>query len=329
MLEKIKKYAIVIFLTFLVWAWAFNALERSITRPATLVIASNPNSDIFATFDRPAPIEMNLEFKGTPDKIGKLIDRFDEGQENLEFKFNPENEKKESPYTLDILKFLNDHSKKRKLELEILKSSVEFVQVKVEKLEKRTLKIKCVDENDSEIIADNISPSTVDIFVRKGFTGDAKVILSDRDIEEASKDYVIRVPFVPLSPTDRREGRRVRIDLPAKELPTDTVQTQRIGYSFGKNIMGRYAIELVNADELTSSISIKGTEAAVDTFRNQKVHIFVVALDGDEKKDGIITRPVVFNFSQKDVANGDLRLAKDEPREAKFRLVKLPQTPPD
>lgn len=328
MAEKIKKYAIVIFLTFLVWAWAFNALERPITRPATLVISSNPDSSIYAIFDRPSPVEMNVEFKGTPDKIGELIDRFDEGQENLEFKFNPENEQKESPYTLHVLEFLRDHSKIRKLELEVLKTSVEFLQVTVEKLEKKTLEIKCVDEDGAEITAENISPSTVDIFVREGYTGDAIVVLSERDIEEASKDYVTKVPFVPLSPTDRREGRLVRIDLPAKELPTDTVQTQRIGYSFGKNLMGRYSIELVNADELTSSISIKGTEAAVDTFRNQKVHIFVVALDDDEKKDGIIQRPVVFNFSQKDVANGDIRLAKDEPTEAKFKLIKLPQTTP-
>ncbi|MCF7954164.1 MAG: hypothetical protein K9M75_00030 [Phycisphaerae bacterium] len=327
--EKIKKYAIVVFLTFLVWAWAFNALERSITRPATLVISSNPDSNIFATFDRPVPVEMNVEFKGTPDKIGRLIDRFDAGQENLEFKFNPENEKKESPYLLNVVEFLQNHSKTRKLELEVVKSSVESVQVKVEKLIKRPLKIKCVDESGAEIKAESITPSTVDIFVREGYTGDATVILSGRDIEEARKDYVIRIPYVELSPTDKRQGPPVRIDLPAIDLPTDSVQTQRIGYSFGKNIMGRYTIELQNPDELTSSISIKGTEAAVDTYRGQEIHIFVVALDGDEKKEGIITRPVVFNFSQKDVANGHIRLAKDEPREARFKLVKLPQTTPE
>ena len=48
-----------------------------------------------------------------------------------------------------------------------------------------------------------------------------------------------------------------------------------------------------------------------------------------EKKEGIVERAVVFNFSQKDVANGDIRLAKGEPEKAKFKLIKLPQTTPD
>ena len=58
MSEKIRKYAIVIFLTFLVWAWAFNELEKVETRPATLNIANSPDSDTLVTFDQPAPVEM-------------------------------------------------------------------------------------------------------------------------------------------------------------------------------------------------------------------------------------------------------------------------------
>ena len=327
--ERVKKYAIVIFLTLLVWAWAFNELESTVTRSATLVLSKNTNSDIFVTLAPQAPIEMNLQFKGTPDKITDLINRIDAGQEDLEFKFNPENEKKASPYTLDILDFLGDHSKIRKLELNVLTSSVEFVTVRVENLVKLPLKIKCVDENGAEIKAENIEPSIVHIYARDGYTGEATVVLSQRDITAARKDYVIRKPFVELAPNDRRVGEQVRIELPSEDLPDSPVQPTRIGYSMSENLIGKYKIEVQNKSDIVRTLVLKATADALETYKSQQVHIFIVALDGDEKNDGIITRAVKFNFSLDDVANGRIRLAKDEQREAKFKLVKLPQTPSD
>lgn len=327
MAEKIRKYAIVIFLTFLVWAWAFNELEKVETRPATLDIAKSMDSDILVTFDQPAPVEIDLEFKGTPDKIGDMVDRIEAGLEDLKFDYSPKDKNRPSPYPLNILEFVNNSNKLRKLELKVISSSVELVQVNIEKLEKKELKIQCVDENGIEIKAESIDPSIVNVYVKKGYTGDAKVVLTKRDIIAARKDYVTLKPFVELAPNDRRVGEPVKIVLPSEELPTDSVQTKRIGYSFGKNIMGRYAIVLENEDELISAISLIGTKDALDTYKNQDIHIFVVALDGDEKKKGIIPRPVIFNFPTEDVAAGHIRLAKDEPREARFKLIKLPQTP--
>jgi len=327
MAEKIKKYAIVIFLTFLVWAWAFNKLERIYTHSATLTITENTNSDILVTFDKQVPIDMSLQFKGTQDKIDDLKTRIDTGLEDLVFKFNPESGKKTSGYTLNVLDFLNKSSKVRKRELEVVSSTVELLQVQVDNLVKKTLKIKCIDENGGEIIADRIEPPTVDIYVKDEYTGDATVILSDRDIAAASKNHIVRIPFVQVSPTEKRKGRPVEIKLPSIELPTDTVQTTNIGYSLGKTLVGRYKIVLKNEDKLISSVTLRGTPEALDTYRNQDIHIFVVALDGDEKKQEDIVRPVVFNFNPKDVANGHIRLAKDEPDKAVFRLVKLPQTP--
>jgi hypothetical protein len=327
MAERIKKYAIVVFLTFLVWAWAFNDLEKTETRTATLTIAKNPDSDIFVTFDPQAPVEMELDFKGTPAKIDDLINRIDAAQEDLKFVFNPENEKKESPYTLDILDFLHDSSKIRKLELAVLDSSVKFVQVKVQKLVKMPLKIKCVDENGDDIKVKTIDPSTVNIFVPEGYTGDATVILSERDVAAARKDYVIRVPFVTLSPTEKREGEPVKIELPSIDLDPKSIQTKRIGYSFGKNIMGRYKIVLLNENKLTSAIMLKATPPAYDAYDNMPIQIIIQALDTDETNTGTITRDVIYNFPTEEVANGHIWLADGKPKQAEFKLVKIPQAP--
>ena len=327
MTEKIKKYAIIVFLTFLVWAWAFNELERTVTRSATLTIAKNPDSDIFVTFDPQAPVEMNLMFKGTPAKINDLINRIDANQEDLKFVFNPENEKKNSPYTLDVLEFLENHSKIRKLELEITQSSIEFVQVNTEKLVKKSVKVQCIDENGIEIKAKSIDPSSVDIYVKDDFTGLATVILSERDIATARKDYVTRVPFVILPPTDRREGTPVKIELPSKELASMQIQTKRIGYSFGKTIMGKYKIELENENELVSTVMLKATPEAYDAYDNMPIQIFVQAFDTDVARTGTITRDVIYNFPTEEVEAGHIRLADGKPRQAKFKLINLQQTP--
>lgn len=323
--EKIRKYAIVIFLTFLVWAWAFNELEKIETRPATLNIAKSLDSDVLVTFNQPTPVEMKLDFKGTPDKIGDLIDRIEAGLEDLKFDYSPKDKNRPSPYPLNIKEFLNDSNKVRKLELEVVSSSVEFVQVNLEKLVKKELKIQCVDENGTDIPAEYINPPLVHVYVKEGYTGDAKVVLTERDIERARNDHITLIPFVEIVANDRRVGEPVRIELPATDLDDLTVQPTRIGFSMGKNLMGKYRIELLNEEAIIRTLLLKSTEEARDSYKNQEIQIFVVALDGDEKKEGIITRPVIFNLPLEDVNNGHIRLAKDEVREAEFKLVKLSQ----
>lgn len=327
--EKIKKYAIVIFLTFLVWAWAYNAQEKIVTRSATLDITKNPDSDIFVILDPPAPVELNLTFKGTPDKIDNLINRIDDGLEDLKFTFNPEINKKDSPYTLNVLEFIQQSSKRRKLGLSIEKIDVEFVHVKVEKLVERELKIKCVDENRTDIKALSINPSTVKIYVRQDYTGDAIVELSEIEIEAARKDYTTKKPFVELVAGEIRHGAPVQIKLPSKELPDQTIVPRRIGYSFGKTIMGKYSIELENGADITHALLLKATDEAFQAYNNMEVHIFVVALDSDVSKKGTITSKVVYNFPPKYFAKGEIRLAKDDnPRQARFKLIPLtPKAP--
>jgi len=268
---------------------------------------------------------MELDFKGTPAKIDDLVNRIDATLEDLKFVFNPENEKKDSPYTLDILEFLHDSSKVRKLELAVLDSSIKFIQVKVEKLVKKPLKIKCVDEDGRDIKVKTIDPSTVNIYVKKDYTGDATVVLSQRDVTAARKDNVIRVPFVPLSPTEKRGGVPVKIELPSIDLPAKGIQTKRIGYSFGKNLMGRYKIVLENEDKLTSAIMLKATPAAYDAYDNMPIQIIIQALDSDETRTDTITRDVIYNFPVEEVANGHIWLADGKPKQAKFKLVKILQ----
>lgn len=323
MSEKIKKFAIVIFLTVLLWAWAYNALEKGETFSATLEIAKNPNSELFVTFDPPAPVELKLELKGTTTKIDALTDLTDSGKEKLDFYFNAETEKKDLlEYPLDVIKFLEQSSKNREFGLSVVSCDVEFINVKVEKLIKQKLSIQCVDGNGLIIVPKSIEPDFAEILTREGFAEKATVVLSRIDIESARKNYVIKPPFVQLAPGDLRYGDLVKITLPPTELPDRSIQTTGIGFTLSDNLKGRYQIELENEAELKTTTFLKASDEAFDAYKNQATHIFVVAIDGDENREGPIEREVVYHFPIKYVAEGKIKLTRS-PRIAKFRLVPL------
>ncbi len=83
MMDKIKKFSAVIFLTLLVWAWAYLALEDTIPSSATLNISPSTRSDLLVTFeDQQTPVNLRLALKGPPSRITELKKRLREDEVN-------------------------------------------------------------------------------------------------------------------------------------------------------------------------------------------------------------------------------------------------------
>lgn len=321
--STIKKYVLVVFITLLVWFWANSAMERTIAVTASIATVQTGDSDILATFDKPMPLGVKITVRGQASKIKNLQKLIAAGQENLDFIYNLQNDVKGEGETipLDTAKWLNQTVKMKSLSLNVESADPVMIQVFVEKLVKKELDIECFDEDGLRIIPDSLKPSTVDVFVRQGWVGKARIDLSAADLEKAREDYVIKEAYVELTGDEKRYGNRVTVKLQSVELPVVSFQPGNIMIGFSKNLQGKYRIELLNESELTGTTTFKALPEAMEEYKNSPVHIIVLVLDGDEDNVGETIREVIYKFPPEYFAAGKIKLAK-EPVKARFRLIK-------
>ena len=89
---KVKKIAVVVFLTLLIWVWADLALDT--TRPfynATISISKTSNPDLWISFNEKPSINIKkFDLKGTVSKINQAEDAINKDPSKLNFTFVPE-----------------------------------------------------------------------------------------------------------------------------------------------------------------------------------------------------------------------------------------------
>jgi len=333
--EKFKKTAVVVILTLLIWTGSYLALEQKITRTATLDISSSMG--LLVTFiDAERPIEVELTLKGPAAKITQFkkmlqSDNPDE-KEKLDFFFDPEEygEAETGRHFIDVPELLRKTAKIRKYNLAIESCKPSIVEIKVEKLVKKTLAIQCIDGvSHVEIIPKNITPSpTVQMYVKDSWLADdlkAKVILTPEQIVKAKQSYVPMKPFIVLAPGEQpRYADYHNIFLPSTSLPVWSLQPS-IGYTDTKNIREKYNIELLNEKELTSTTSFRATEQAWKEYKEKTTPHLLISISETDPGE-IATVPVTYNFPQQYLRNGEIELADpDSAPKAKFKLVPIPQ----
>jgi len=332
MTDKFKKMLIVVFLTLLIWAWAYLAIEEAITKSGTLDISPATSAEILVSFNVDTPVSIRkLKLKGPPAKIGELerkllADEADQDKERLEFFFDAEKEKKDEPgtYPLDVAGFLNNSSKMRKLGLTIESCDPGTIEVTVEKLVKKRLVVQCIDENGATLDVESVDPAVVEMFVRQDWIGDllkAYIRLTPSQMERARKAPVKEAPYVELIPGKHRQASlEVAIKMASTEgLLKDKLLQPRLGYIFSRNLKGKYDVEILNETDLTSATNFKSTDDAWTVYESRAYHILVEIRDGDEQQEST-TRQVVYNFPSEFVAKNQIKLA-GQPREAKFKLI--------
>lgn len=340
MLNIVKRLAATAFLTLLIWIWAYLALEQEIVESGTLNISPATSQSILVSFDKEVPVRLKLSIKGPASKIAEfrrrlLADDNDQDKERLDFFYNVEMQGKTEAgsFPLDVLQFLKNDTRLKRLGLTVESCDIENVEVTVEKLEERWLPVQCLDENGSVLTHSTIEPARVKMFVRRDWGSElsvAKVTLAPLQTEKARKETIIEKPYVELVPGKRKYADiRVEIKLPsAVELLQDRILQPTIGFVLSKNLQGKFDIELLNENDLTSATKIKASDDAWSAYdKRTSYQVLVEARDGDENVEGEISRLLIYNFPLEYAQKQQIRL--NEPlREARFRLKPLTAQPP-
>ena len=277
MLDKLKKTAVVLILTLLIWMGSYLALEKDITRTATLDILSSRS--LLVTFvNDERPVEIAVTLKGPAAKITqleKMLQSDDpDKKEKFDFYFDAEEDGKAEPgrQFIDVPELLRKTAKIRNYNLTIESCEPSIIEIAVEKLVKKTLTIQCIDkETGAELVAKNITPSpTVEMYVRRSWTDadlKAKVVLTPEQIVKAKNDYITMKPFIVLADGEQpRYADYHNIILPSTILPTTSLQPS-IGYICSENILEKYDIKLLNEKELTTEMSFRATSEAEEEYR--------------------------------------------------------------
>ncbi len=329
--DWIKKFLAVIFLTLLIWAWAFLSQEAENTWVITLKTSPVTAEDFLVTYNRGQDQVDNLRLtlRGAPDKISELVQRF--RNEKPEFFYDPKEFGHETggDFKLDMTDYFRRHAKIKEYALTLNSCIPERIDVKVEKLTPKLLVVQCVDENGVTVKHESIEPAQVEIPVRKDYTGSAYVMLTAQQMERARRVAIPEKTYAETAPGKRQYAKNaVQIKLPATDPLNNQVFQPMIGYIISPAMLGKYKIELVNESELKTIRNIRATDKAFEAYKKQRYHILVEIRDGDEALTEIPPRPILYNFPPEFQKDGQIE-APNPPHQAQIKLTPLsaPVTP--
>lgn len=329
--DKTKKFAAVVFVTLLIWAWAYLSLERQVSLWGRVELSPAAGPEFLVTFQGDEDgLPVKLMFKGPPAKISEMERRYraalmDPQHENLAYYYLPQDfgHAQGGTFTLDVLDFIRQSPTHREMALTLEACEPERIEVEVEVLVEKQLVVRCIDENGAPLPAADIRPGQVAMFVRPDYTGPATIQLSSQQVAAARRSPIRQRPYVDLGLTGPRRvaNTDVRISLPATEQLNDyPFQPQNIGFVFGRNIQGRYRVQIENEGDLRT-VQIRATEAALEAYRRMRYHLLIEVRDGDETLEEIPPREVIFNFPPEYVRQGQIEAAS--PKTAVIRLIPI------
>jgi hypothetical protein len=328
MLDRFKKISAVIFLTLLIWAYAYLALEETITVTGTLNISPSRQELLVGFADQQLPVNLQLAVKGPPKKITELKN-YIRTKGLPEFFYNAEMEQHSKPglYPLDVASFLNETDKIKELGISVESCIPSRINVKVEQLQKKWLTIQCLDENRVPIVTEPIEPASIEMFVHEHWVGDnlkATVILPQTAVERARKEPISEKPFVELEDGKRVYSKvAVNIKLPSTENPlADRVLQPTIGFIISKNLRDKFSVEVVNENDLRKTIQFRASDRAFDAYQSTLYQVLMEIRDGDENSTENVHRRVIYNFPSEFVRKGEIE-PPTSLREAEFKLVPL------
>jgi len=332
MSEKVKKFAAVIFLTLLIWAWAYLSLERQISLWGSIELSPAAGPEYLVAFEGGASFPVKLTFKGTPTKVSEIERRYrsalmDPLHEKLVYYYMPQDygHITTGSYTLDLLDFIRQSPTYREMALTLEACEPPRIEVDVEVLVAKQLAVQCIDETGAPLAAADIQPGQVEMYVRPDYTGPAYIRLSAQQIAAARQSPIRQRPYVDLGTTSPRRiaDQEVRIALPATEqLNEYPFQPQSIGFIFSRNstIPSRFRVQIENESDLRT-IHFRATEDAYEAYRRMRHHLLIEIREEDAALEEIPPREVIFNFPQEFVRNGQIEATSS--KTAMIQLVPL------
>ncbi len=341
MSDKLNKFLVVIFLTLLIWAWAYMSQEEPRSFTGTLEISSSTDPSLLVMFlvessPKTKVSLTSLNFKGAPSRISELSKRYNlplshKNKEGLDFYYDPQEQgRTEGAYTLDLLEYLQKSSKVRELALTLESCTPPQADVKIEPLEEKKLTIQCLDENGLLIKEAEITPAFANIYVRKGYDGKASVTLTQQQIENARKQPVmVAPPYVELGVAGviRKSNEPVEVVLQSETLlkPRAFQTTKPIGIFMSPKLQNTYKITILNADELRKTTTIYATDEAFRAYENVAYPLYIIVKDSDVVDlSEIPPKTIFYNFPPEYVKSGQIEPDETKlPRSAEIKIEPL------
>ena len=324
------KVAVVTFITLLIWVWADLALNETLPdKSAVILVDESANPKLWVSFNQAPSANIKVTLSGPHTAIADINRKLKEGGK-LEFYFDAAQEKMSEPrdYTLNVLAFLQKSKQIKRLGLKVVSCSPETLPVNVVGLVEMPLVVKCLDEDQNPIEQAIIEPAQVKMLVPANWPGEkrvAKVLLTKGEIEQAKLSAIEKKPYIELAVGRIRDSiHPVKITMPPRDELADYTIPVRLGFSFSANLQGKYKVEVTNLDAVMTPVGIKATPEAKRAFENMRSQALLEIDDEDAKSQDVIRRELVYNFPKEYVHRGDIRLKKEQPPIAQFKLIPLP-----
>ncbi len=333
MVRKVKygKILVVVFITVLIWVWADLAKTEEFTvSSATITVAKSTNISLLVSFNDEQSVSIEkIVLEGPASKIADTRRELEDGSLSFEFFLDPEQQDMAAPgkHSLDMLNFLRRSTRVRQSGLAVKSCDPNTLDVRVVKLVKKSLNVKCVGEDQGPVRIVAIEPPQVDIFVPADWEGEkltANVQLTRREIEQAKLTPIEKTPYVKLPVGQTRyAATAVKITTPKEEDPLGdyTITTATLGFSLSANLQGKYRVEVTNPDAVMSAVTIRATPEAKSAYESMRYQV-ILEIDDEDAKTPEPRRELVYNFPDEYVRKNEIIL-NQQPVTARFKLVSL------
>lgn len=334
MVKKVNfgKIAVVIFITILIWVWADLALDEEFSvSSAAISVAKSTNPSLWVSFDNESSVSIEkVVLKGPASRIADVKRQLNDGSLAFEFFLDPEREAivDSSEHNLNVLDFLRKSDKIRRLGLTVESCEPDILSVNVVELVKRSLDVRCVNEDQNPIRDAIVKPAQVDMFVPMDWAGEkliAQVQLTRPEIDQARLAAIRKVPYIKLTAGQTRKAPiAVRITTPQEEdtLSDYTITTATLGFSLSANLQGRYRVEVTNSDVVMSAITIRATPEAKRAYENMRYQVILEIDDDNAKSTEPLRKELIYNFPAEYVRRDEIVL-NQQPVTARFKLLPL------
>jgi len=341
MAKKVKygKIAIVMFLTALIWVWADLAQDQEWPVPKlTLSVAKSADPALWVSFKGAdeSPVSSvsinNIVLKGPASKIADVQRMWNRGSLDLGVFLVPEQEQMLQPrdHPLDVLTFLKQSDKIRRLGLTVESCEPKTVVVHVDKLVEQAVTVQCIDESGAPQKAE-IKPAKVNTFVPVDRILTAKVQLTPSEIEQARFSAIQKTPYIDLPGGQTRQvATAVKITMPPAEdvLKDYTVKAPKLAVALSLNLQGKYEVDVTNLNEVIRPFTIQATLEAGRAYESKPFQMTLYILDGDEKIEAEQPKSIVYNLPEEFVRRDEIRVSPPS-AQARFRLVRLSGEAPE
>lgn len=336
MFKKFKpgKISIVVFLTFLIWAWADLAMEDTlILSDIRIEVAKTTDQSLWVNFvvegaDPNLRTSVALDeviLKGPAARVTEVSRRKNRGDLDLNLFIVPEQEglTEAEAHSLNVLDFLRKNDEIRALGLTVESCEPQRLTLVTYKLEERDVTVECVGIDASLQVT--LNPSSVRAYVPAGKTLQARIQLSPAEQNQAKSGPIEKTPYVELAPSQRRDvTTKVKVTLaPIQNVLSEFVVPATYGICFSPNLQGKYRVIVHNEATELANVYVKATTPAYMAYRDAPYQLILYIQDADRQNtQWPLSRLFVFGFPGDYVQRGEIE-ARDPAPNAKFTLVPI------